>query len=97
MMMMPWLERTATGAEPQITLRVLAFDLPQVQAEQRLADSVFTPKTGIRVRYETNAAGDLHRKLRDGIASKSGQFDLVQYDSHWLGDLVPNGGLERRD
>src|ERR1051325_3199416 len=77
-----------SAAEETTVLNVLAFDLPQALAEQRLADTNFTAKTGIKVVLETNSPGDVQRKLDQIISRKDAHFDLVQYDTSSLGRLV---------
>ncbi|MSR65552.1 MAG: extracellular solute-binding protein [Verrucomicrobiae bacterium] len=83
--------------EPKITLHVLAFDRPQTQFEQRLADTTFTPATGIKVILETNSFSEMERKLGETIGGKEPRYDLVHYDYQWLGRLVAAQALEKLD
>src|SRR5205814_870877 len=69
----------------------------QAPAEQRLADSKFTPATGIKIVLETNSLAELQRKLDAAIAGKSPSYDLVHYDYQWLGKLVTAHALEKLD
>jgi len=78
-------------------LRILALNWPQAATEQKLADDVFTPRTGIKVVLETNQYEVVEQKMKQVINAKSAQYDIVHYDSQWLGGLVAAGGLERLD
>ncbi len=79
------------------TLRILALNWPQAAHEQWLADNVFTPQTGIKVVLETNQYNVVEQKMKQVINAKSDQYDIVHYDSQWLGGFVAAGGLERLD
>jgi len=80
-----------------VTLRILALNWPQAAVEQRLADTVFTPQTGIKVKLETNRYDDVEVKMKQIINSRSSDYDIVHYDSQWLGEFVAADGLERLD
>ncbi len=78
-------------------LHVLALNWPQAAVEQRLADALFTPRTGIKVVLETNQYDVVEQKMKQVINARSPHYDLVHYDSQWLGGFVAAGGLERLD
>ncbi len=78
-------------------LRILALNWPQAAVEQKLADDLFTPKTGIRVVLETNQYDVVEQKMKQVINAKSKRYDLVHYDSQWLGEFVAAAGVERLD
>ncbi len=78
-------------------LHVLALNWPQATVEQKLADAVFTPRTGIKVVLETNQYDVVEQKMKQVINARSARYDLVHYDSQWLGGFVAAGGLERLD
>ncbi|MCC6446930.1 MAG: extracellular solute-binding protein [Armatimonadetes bacterium] len=80
-----------------VTLRILALNWPQAAVEQKLADAEFTPKTGIKVVLETNRYDDVEIKMKQTITSRSSDYDIVHYDSQWLGQFVAANGLERLD
>jgi ABC-type glycerol-3-phosphate transport system substrate-binding protein len=92
-----YLACSVSADEPKITLRILAFDRPQTRVEQRLADSKFTPASGIKVILETNSFSELQRKLNDVVNDQNARYDLIQYDYQWLGLLVAEKALERLD
>lgn len=79
------------------TLHILALNWPQAAVEQKLADTVFTPKTGIKVVLETNQYDVVEQKMKQVINAKSAQYDLVHFDSQWVGEFVAAEGLERLD
>ena len=81
----------------QVTLRILALNWPQAKVEQDLANERFTPKTHIRVEIEQNSYDSVEVKMKHVITSHSDQYDIVHYDSQWLGEFVAAGGLERLD
>lgn len=84
--------------EPQqVTLRILALNWPQASVEQTLANERFAPKTGVRVQIEQNSYDNVEVKMKHVITSHSDQYDIVHYDSQWLGEFVAAGGLERLD
>lgn len=83
--------------QKQVTIRILALNWPQAQVEQKLADQYFTPKTGIKVVLETNQYDAVEAKMKQVITSRSDQYDIVHYDSQWLGQFVVANGLERLD
>jgi ABC-type glycerol-3-phosphate transport system substrate-binding protein len=78
-------------------VRILALNWPQAAVEQKLADDLFTPKTGIRVVLETNQYDVVEQKMKQVINARSSRYDLVHYDSQWLGEFVAADGLERLD
>src|SRR5688572_3139817 len=78
-------------------LHVLALNWPQAAVEQRLADAIFTARTGIKVVLETNQYDVVEQKMKQVINARSPHYDLVHYDSQWLGGFVAAGGLERLD
>lgn len=86
----------APKADPA-ALHVLALNWPQAAVEQTLADTIFTPKTGIKVVLETNQYDVVEQKMKQVINARSAQYDLVHFDSQWLGGFVAAGGLERLD
>jgi multiple sugar transport system substrate-binding protein len=81
----------------QVTLRILALNWPQAKVEQALANKRFTPESGIRVEIEQNSYDSVEVKMKHVITSHSDQYDIVHYDSQWLGEFVAAGGLERLD
>lgn len=83
--------------EKGVTLRILALNWPQAAVEQRLANEIFTPKTGIKVVLETNNYDAVEVKMKQVISSRSSDYDIVHYDSQWLGEFVAANGLERLD
>ncbi len=87
----------ATGSAPTVTLRVLSLNWPQAPVEQRLADQLFTPKTGIKVELQQFAYDAVEAKMKQVIQTKNSSYDLVYYDSQWLGQFVAANGLERLD
>jgi len=86
----------APKEEPH-TLHILALNWPQAAVEQKLADTIFTPKTGIKVVLETNQYDVVEQKMKQVINAHSSQYDLVHFDSQWLGEFVAANGLERLD
>lgn len=81
----------------QKTIRVLALNWPQATVEQRLADEIFTKETGIKVILETNRYDNIETKMNNVMRSQSAEYDIVHYDSQWLGSFVAGKGLERLD
>src|ERR1051325_9498695 len=88
---------SSAKAETNRTLHILAFDCVQAQAEQRLADTNFTAKSGIKVVIERRSSADIMRQLDEMSATTNSHYDLVEYDNPWLGALVTAGLLERLD
>lgn len=84
-------------AAPAVTLRILALNWPQAAVEQRLANTQFTPKTGIKVVLETNTYDNVEAKMKQVIQTRRQDYDIVDYDSQWLGEFVAGNGLERLD
>jgi len=78
-------------------IHILALNWPQATVEQKLADTVFTPKTGIKVILETNQYDVVEQKMKQVINAHSSQYDLVHFDSQWVGEFVAAKGLERLD
>ncbi len=78
-------------------LHILALNWPQAAVEQKLADTVFTPRTGIKVVLETNQYDVVEQKMKQVINARSSHYDIVHYDSQWLGEFVAANGLERLD
>lgn len=85
------------GKPADDALHVLALNWPQAAVEQKLADAVFTPKTGIKVVLETNQYDVVEQKMKQVINARASHYDLVHYDSQWLGQFVAANGLERLD
>jgi multiple sugar transport system substrate-binding protein len=83
--------------QPQAHLRILALNWPQAPVEQRLANEIFTPRTGIKVTLEMNTYDNVEVKMKQVINSRSSDYDIVHYDSQWLGQFVAAKGLERLD
>ncbi|RME49492.1 MAG: extracellular solute-binding protein [Chloroflexi bacterium] len=83
--------------KPQQTLRVLALNWPQTQFEQKLADEVFTPKTGIKVVIDQTPYTFLEQRVKQLVSSESAEYDIYHYDSQWIGGFIAAGALERLD
>ena len=81
----------------KVTLRILSLPWPQTPVEQRLANEIFTKETGIKVEIESPPYQFVEYKIREIIDSKSDEYDLFEYDSQWIGEMVLAGGLERLD
>lgn len=81
----------------EVTLRILSLPWPQTPVEQRLANEIFTQQTGIKVIIESPPYQFVEYKIREIIDSKSDEYDLFEYDSQWIGEMVLAGGLERLD
>ncbi len=75
----------------EVTLRILSLPWPQTPVEQRLANEIFTQKTGIRVEIESPPYQFVEYKIREIIDSKSDEYDLFEYDSQWIGHMVLGG------
>lgn len=82
---------------PEQTIKILAIAWPQSPVEQKLADELFTPATGIKVIVESQGYTFNEQKALNEVASKSDYYDIYQYDSQWIGRYVFNGALERLD
>ncbi|MEK7766240.1 MAG: extracellular solute-binding protein [bacterium] len=85
------------GKPADNALHVLALNWPQATVEQKLADTLFTPRTGIKVVLETNQYDVVEQKMKQVINARATHYDIVHYDSQWLGGFVAAKGLERLD
>lgn len=90
-------ETTAGAKEITTTIKVFSLPWPQTAFEQKLANEVFTPMTGIKVELVGPPYEFAEVKLREFAAIKSDEYDIYEYDSQWIGDLVSKGALERLD
>ena len=92
---------TTTGVPGQpaagASIQILALNWPQAAVEQRLANETFTPKTGIKVTLQQLPYDSVEAKMKQVIQTKNADYDLVHYDSQWLGQFVAANGLERLD
>jgi multiple sugar transport system substrate-binding protein len=79
------------------TLKILALPWSQAAAEQKLADEVFTPDTGIKVELETAPYDFVEQRVYQLVGGKDATYDIYHYDSQWLGGFVLSGALERLD
>ncbi|NPV54266.1 MAG: sugar ABC transporter substrate-binding protein [Firmicutes bacterium] len=84
------------GASGKV-LHILTLNWPQATIEQKLADQYFTPKTGIKVVVEALPYAFCEQKAKQELAGKSPYYDIINYDSQWLGGYVAAQGLERLD
>jgi ABC-type glycerol-3-phosphate transport system substrate-binding protein len=84
-------------AQAEKTVKILALAWPSTGTEQKLADEVFTPDTGIKVVLEAVDYGFLEQRVKQLVASKDSTYDVYHYDSQWIGGFVLGGALERLD
>ena len=87
----------ATPPQPAKTLHILTLNWPQAAVEQEFADKYFTPKTGIKVVIEAQPYSFAEAKAKQELAAKSPYYDILDYDSQWIGGYVAANGLERLD
>lgn len=91
------IEEEAEEVEIHTAIKVFSLPWPQTGFEQQLADEVFTPATGIKVELVGPPYEFAEVKLREFAAIQSDEYDVYEYDSQWIGDLVSKGALERLD
>jgi multiple sugar transport system substrate-binding protein len=85
------------AAQATKTLKILALPWSQAAVEQKLADEVFTPETGIKVILETAPYDFVEQRVYQLVGGKDATYDIYHYDSQWLGGFVLSGALERLD
>ena len=86
---------TAHGADKAIS--ILTLNWPQAMVEQDLANKYFTPKTGIKVIIEPVPYTFCEQKAKQELAAESSYYDIINYDSQWIGGYIAANGLERLD
>ena len=81
------------------TINVLMVNNPQMLDLQKLTDSDFTAKTGIKVQYTVLPEGDMRKKATLEFTNQAGQYDVATLsnfeipiygasDKNWLADLT---------
>jgi multiple sugar transport system substrate-binding protein len=79
------------------TIKILALAWPSTGTEQRLADEIFTPETGIKVVLEALNYEFMEQRVKQLVAAQDTTYDVYHYDSQWIGGFVTGGALERID
>jgi multiple sugar transport system substrate-binding protein len=78
-------------------LNIIAIGWPQAPVEQKLADEVFTPETGIEVALQISDYAATEQRVLQLVAGQSAEFDIYHYDSQWIGGFIAAGGMEPLD
>jgi multiple sugar transport system substrate-binding protein len=91
------IEPTTTEQETMDVLRVLAPNWPQTRFEQQFADEIFTPETDIQVVIDQSPYTLLEQRVEQLIDTQSTEYDIIHYDSQWIGRLVAADVLDQLD
>jgi sorbitol/mannitol transport system substrate-binding protein len=89
---------SSSGNETKKTLTVAIVNNPHMEDIAKLTPSLFTSKTGIKVKYTIPEEGKLREIITRDISGGGGQFDVIMIGPYeapqfgtngWLKDLTP--------